>query len=442
MTQIASSVSPRSSIGWANCQPSIVAGILFILLFSGPPRFRERDPSASLRGEIDPVVIFHLAVWALAGMWVFYQMRFYFQANAKPLGLRLPQKLGLGMVAALGMSTLVSVSPPLTAFMVYQMLVSMMFTTVFVERYGVEACLRKLFQASAVLCVVTAMAAIVLPDLVFVTTETGVLRLRGDYLAGTEGIALFCLVLLLGGVQKVPKIIYGLLLGLCCVLLVASLSRTAYLVLFLFFLLVLFKRPRSTPFRRFAYAFGVAGASALVLGYASAISQYRDPESVSTLSDRLGLWTYLSNVTLQKSPLLGLGYYAASRVYGTQYNAGLGTAHSMFFETFLGGGLLAITILIILCVVMSAYVIRVFCQDTSLSFTVTILFLATMMFGFIGATLDSGPAAIVFWSLAASVPILQNRSSTRLRVAPTFKKQFAEVRNGCRTDDWNDWSAF
>jgi hypothetical protein len=100
----------------------------------------------------------------------------------------------------------------------------------------------------------------------------------------------------------------------------------------------------------------------------------------------------------------------------------------MFFETFLGGGLLALTILIVLCVVMSAYVIRVFRQGTTQSFTVTVLFLATMMFGFIGSTLDSGPAAIVFWSLAASAPILQRRDLAWARVAPTFENRFMEVQ--------------
>jgi len=428
MTQVGCGVSPISSAEWKNRHPSTVASILFFLLFSGPPRFRQRDPTASLRGDIDAVVILHVLVWVVAGLWIFFQMRFYFQANAKPLRLGLPQKLGLGMVAALGLSTFVSVSPLLTAFMVYQMLISLMFTTVFVELYGVEACLRKLFQANAALCVATSVVAIVLPNLVFVTTETGALRLRGDYIAGTEGIALFCLLLLLGGGQKVSKIVYGFLLSLSCVLLVASLSRTAYLALFFVFLLVLFKRPRSKPFRRFACTFGGAAALGLAFGLTPALSEYRDPGSVSNLSDRLGLWTYLSHVTLQKSPFLGLGYYSASRVYGPQYNAAMGTAHSMFFETFSGGGFPATSLLVILCVVMTVYAMRVFRQNTELSFTVPILFLVTVMLGFIGATLDAGCVAITFWFLAASMPVLQNRGSAWSRVAPTFKKQLAEVR--------------
>lgn len=427
MTRTAYGASPRSSVGAANPQPSIVASILFFLLFSGPPKFRERDLAASLRGDIDAVVIFHVLVWVAAGLWVFFQMRFYFQTNSKSLGLRLPQKLGLGMVATLGLSTFVSVAPSLTAFMVYQMFISLMFTTVFVELYGVEACLQKLFQSSAILCAAIAAAFFFMPDLVVVTTETKALRLRGDFLGGTEGNALLCLVLLLAGVQKLSKITYGLVLGLSCILLVASLSRTAYLALFSICLLVALKRPDARSFRRFALIFGVAAAVIFALGLATRLNEYRDPESISTLSDRVGLWTYLSGVTVRESPLLGLGYYSASRVYGPRYNPELATAHSMFVETFAGGGLLALTVLVILCLAMSVYAVRVFRQDSTLSFTVTILFLLTIMFGFIGATLDSGSVAITFWSVAASLPILRKRelALSRLRLIP--QTQQAEV---------------
>lgn len=409
-------------------RPSFLASSLFFLLFSGPPKFRERDPTASLRGEIDLVVILHLVVWALAGLWVFYQMRFYCQANSKPLGLRLPQKLGLGLVAVLGASTFVSVAPALTAFKAYQMLVLLLFTTIFVERYGVGAFLTKLFQATAVLCTTIAIAAFAFPDLVMITTETGAARLRGDFIADTATVSLLCLVLLLARAQEISKVTYVLLLGLSCVLLVVSLSRTAYLALFVISTLTLLKRPNSKPFRRFASLYAATVAVFFALDLVSGLDRYRDPQSISTLSDRVGLWTYLSHITLQESPLFGLGYYSASRIYGPQYNVDLGTAHSMFFETFVGGGFPAITILVILCLVMSADATRLFHQDKSLGFTVTILFVATLILGFIGANIDSGPVAITFWSLAASLPVLRNRGSTSARASMTFDNTQIEVR--------------
>ncbi len=428
MTRTAFSASPKSPIEWTKCQPSVVSSILFILLFSGPPRFRERDPSDSLRGNIDAVVILHVLVGVAAGLWVFYQMRFYFQENSKPMGFRLPQKLGLGLVAALALSTFVSAAPLLTAFMVYKMFISLMFTMIFVERYGIEACLKKLFQGSALLCVAILAALLANPDLVVITTETGAFRLRGDYIAGSDGVALLCLVLMLAGVQRISKITYGFLLILCCGLLVASLTRSAYVVLFIIFLLVLLKRPHSKPFRLFACFSGLAIVLAVALDIASGFGQYRDPESISTLSDRVGLWTYLSTVTIQRSPLLGLGYYAASRIYGPQYNADLGTAHSMFFETFAGGGVPAITVLLILCGVMASDAVRVFFYgSTNLSFLVGILFLLTLVSGFMGATVDSGPTAVTFWSLAAMLPSLRRRLVSD-RVQIMFSHSLAEVK--------------
>src|SRR5580704_7705803 len=114
-------------LGGESSRPSFLAGSLFLLLFSGPPRLRERDPVASLRGDIDAVVILHVVVWVAAGLWVFYQMRFYFQDKSKPLKFGLAQCLGLGLIGILGLSSLISVAPFLTIFIVYQMFVSMMF---------------------------------------------------------------------------------------------------------------------------------------------------------------------------------------------------------------------------------------------------------------------------------------------------------------------------
>ena len=392
-------------------KPSLLDGLLFFLLFSGPPRFRERDPVASLRGDIDAVVLLNLFSWIAAGLWCFYQMRFYFQERNKALGIRLPQKLGLCMVVALTPSIFVSPSSSLSAFKVYQILISLLFTTLFIERYGIEAGLQKVFHSSAILCVVVPLAAAVFPDLVFVTTETGAMRLRGDYIAETEVVALICLVLLLAGIQRLSRTMYGLLLVLSCVLLAFSLSRTAYLAVLVISVLVVLTRPHSKAFRRFALVSGLAVAAFFVLNSASNLGQYRNAESVSTLSDRTGLWTYLSDVTLRKSPLLGLGYYAASRVYGPQYNADLGTAHSMFFETLTGGGIPAVSFLLVLCFLMCAYAVRGFHRDSEISLAAASLLILSLMFGSIGATLDSGPIGITFWCLAAILPMLLGRTS-------------------------------
>jgi hypothetical protein len=52
----------------------VLATIVFSPLVGGPPQLRTRDAAASLRRDIDAVVLFQLAVWAVAGMWVTYRL--------------------------------------------------------------------------------------------------------------------------------------------------------------------------------------------------------------------------------------------------------------------------------------------------------------------------------------------------------------------------------
>src|SRR5438477_8053641 len=75
-------------------RPGWAVTLLFVLLFSGPPSFRIRDPEASLVGEIDYVVILRLLVTMAAAIWVLYQWRRRSggAARNRPLKLRLPQK--------------------------------------------------------------------------------------------------------------------------------------------------------------------------------------------------------------------------------------------------------------------------------------------------------------------------------------------------------------
>src|SRR5206468_3958344 len=119
-------------------RPTIVAAVLFLSILSGPPRFRMRDPEASLRGDLDWVVILHAAVWGLAGLWILWQFCKRFQAGRPLLRLRLPQILGLAMILALAASVWRSDAPALTAFKVYQMLVSLLFTRSEERRVGKE----------------------------------------------------------------------------------------------------------------------------------------------------------------------------------------------------------------------------------------------------------------------------------------------------------------
>src|SRR5215469_330884 len=65
-------------------RPTVAAATMFLLTLSGPPRIRIRDAEASLRGDVDWVVILHLAVWGAAGLWVLWQVAKRYQAK-RPL---------------------------------------------------------------------------------------------------------------------------------------------------------------------------------------------------------------------------------------------------------------------------------------------------------------------------------------------------------------------
>jgi O-antigen ligase len=238
--------------------------------------------------------------------------------------------------------------------------------------------------------------------------------LKGDLIAPTGPVSALAIILLLTGVRKIWRVRPLALLSLFLALLVFSLMRTAYLVIIGFFVLVLIKRPNAKSLKQFAC---LASALALAL-YAyqclPSLSQYRQPQDVANLGDRIGLWSYLSNITVTQSPWLGLGYYSASRVYGPQYNPGLGSAHSMFFEILIGGGVLTFALFMALCIMLSVYAAYLLYRNRDrLSFAVATLFFASIIFGSMGDEIDSGPVAMCFWYSASALPLLYERSLKR-----------------------------
>lgn len=388
-------------------RPTVIAAALFLLVLSGPPRFRIRDPEASLRGDVDWVVILHLVVWGLAGLWVMRELGKRFQAKRPLLRLQLPQILGLTMIFGLTASACVSDAPTLTAFKVYQMLVSLLFTQIFVERFGAWTSLKAMLWGNALLCTAIAFCAFFVPHEVWTPSEFNPdpTRLFGDLIAPTGVVSALAIILLLTSVRRIWKVLPLSLLASFVALLLLSLTRTAYIVAFLFFALVLLKRPNIKPLRRFAYFLCLLMLTLYASGQLPSVSHYRDPESVSNLGDRIGLWRHLTTVTLSRSPWLGLGYYSASRIYGPEYNPGLGTAHSVFVEVLVGGGVLSFALLIALCATLSVYAARLLvAKRDRLSFATSSLLLACLLFGAMGEEIDSGPVAVGFWYCAAVLP--------------------------------------
>lgn len=406
--------------------PTFVASALFLLIISGPPKLRIRDPEASLRGDIDWVVLFHLLVWASAGLWVLWQMGKRFNAGRPLLRLHLPQFLGLALIICLCPSVWKSAAPALTVFKIYQMAVCLLFTQIFVEFFGHARSLKMIFWGNALLCGVLAACAFLAPDLVWIASDFNPdpSRLKGDLIAPTGAVSVFAIILLLTGVRRIWRVLPLSMLALFLGLLVFSLMRTAYLVMIIFLFLALIRRPNVKPLRQVAYVACTLTLIFYLYHWLPSLSQYRQPEDVSNLGDRIGLWSYLTKITLTQSPWFGLGYYSASRVYGPQYNPDLGTAHSMFFEVLTGGGVVSFVLLIALTIALSVYTVRLLLlKRDRLSFGASALFIACLLFGAMGDEIDSGPVAICFWYAVAALPLLAGQSL----------KQIPSAAKPCRT---------
>ena len=72
----------------------------------------------------------------------------------------MPQKLGLAMILLLAVSAVLSKAPALSGFKVYQMAVCLLFTQLFVQRFGYASCLKNIFWGTVLLCGTIAVCAI------------------------------------------------------------------------------------------------------------------------------------------------------------------------------------------------------------------------------------------------------------------------------------------
>jgi O-antigen ligase len=180
------------------------------------------------------------------------------------------------------------------------------------------------------------------------------------------------------------------------------------------------------------FTFGVFVMDAMTSATAFLV---KDPESIRTMSDRIPLWQYLTSIVMREAPLTGLGYFAASRVYAPQYNAGLGNAHSVFFEVLLGGGILGAALYLVLCGSLVWFAVRLLALASGRPSAVAaagLLFVALLS----GITqvegTHAGPLGFAFWSTTALLPGLL-REASRARTAaeqrPHARKSSLRLRS-------------
>lgn len=409
-------------------RPTVFVILLFFLLFSGPPSLRLRDPNDSLESVIDPTVVFQVSVWVVAGIWTLYQLRKEFRARSQ-ITLRLPDKLGLLMILFLGLSTFVSEAPLLTAFKVGQMLVSLLFTWLFVYRYGIAKCIDYVFFGSILLCIAIAISVFVAPDLVLFLDE-GNMRLRGDPIAVMGTVGTYSTILLFTKRRQIPSLIFWPLLTLLCTLLAFSLTRHAWFLVLAFLLLYFARRSKGAFVRKLGFSFLAIFPFLFFFYILPALQEYRATDSVSSLTGRTDLWFYLVQVALTQSAWTGLGYYSASRIFGLDFNPGMGTAHSIFVEVLLGGGLLSLIPCLALCFLLTRRAFQFLSKDrTDLEFVCGTLFIVTMIIGLLGGDFACGEIGITFWSLAAAIPAMSLGQSPSQRPCQVAKPPDALARN-------------
>jgi hypothetical protein len=384
--------------------PPTAYKVLFLLLLSGPPKFRLRDASDSLGLTLDWVVVLQITVWIVAGCWLFFDTSQEAGAETLEQPRRSPlEMLCILLVGLLGLSVFFSEAQAFTAFKVYQLGVTIAFILRFTRRFGISETLNNLFLGCGILTLADVAAAVFMPELVFFESEFGTARFRGDLIAQTGSVSIIGLILLLTVKSDLPRnkfFFWAITFG---GVLVFSLMRTSYIILFVFLLLTILRRPAIPLLRK------IATLSLLTLPFVAdslitALNAERKVEDLVTISGRVGLWAHLIDTTLDKGPWFGLGYFAASRIYGPEFNPELGNAHSAFVEIYAGGGLLSVIVFLSIWGVLAWKVSRLYLsRPGKTGFAIVGLFCTALLLNSIGGELQAEPAGFCLWCLVAAV---------------------------------------
>ena len=401
--------------------PSRLDSIVFLLLMSGPPKLRDRDPTASLQGVIDSVVVFHIVLWACGAAWVFFRLYPVLIRRGVLPRLHSVQIVSLLLIAALSLSLWQSPGFMLSAFMLSQFAIMWAFAWVFVDRYGPETYVRHLFVGLCLLTLTLILAVILTPGVVMdavVTNQGTQQRFRGERIAGTGPVAVLALVCCLSSVPKLRQLAFWTWVAIFAVLLATSRMRTAYAAL-LAYLPIGYAFGKGLRVRRLVPLLLLSCFGLIAFDAFSSATDYvvRETNSIETMSDRLPLWTFLTTTVMHEEPLIGLGYYAASRILGPQYNPGLGNAHSVFFEILVGGGLIGAAMYVVLCASLLSYaarLLRVSESQPAESIAIVGLLLVTLVLGLTSSeAANAGPVGFCFWSMTALVPAMYRQAAAK-----------------------------
>jgi len=408
-----------TSVPSTHVEPTWLDSLIFLALMSGPPNLRDRDPYASLRGELDLTALIQIGVWVCGGLWMLARLYPSVLRRGILPAVNPAQALGAVFIVALAASLWDSPAFLLTAYTLGQFAVMLGFLWVFTHRFGTAACLRHLFIGVSVLALATIATLYLAPELVADGTGLGT-RVRGSNIADTGSVAVIGLVFCLSGIPRLRGPMFWGASVLFGVLLAASRTRSAY-VGFAAFLALGVIYGKGLRVRALIVPLAALALSIFLLDVASSTTAYlvRDTESIETMSDRIPLWQYLTSIVMRDAPVTGLGYYAASRVLATEYNPGLGDAHSAFFEVLVGGGVLGAALYLMFCASLIGFAVRllrVASGQPSAVAAAGLLFVALLMGITSQSALHPGPLGFAFWSLTAVLPALSSEVA-RARLA-------------------------
>jgi hypothetical protein len=372
------------------------AGILwcvfFVLLFSGPPKFRIREGGAGVTEALDLALILQVVIFIAAGLFLLVKGRRF--------RLSLTQKIALLLLGTFFLSMFHSDYPAYTVFRSYQALVLFWFSAAFVQEFGVREHTKWMLWAGVLTCLCILACIPLNPEAVLEYSETGFPRLRGAGVASTGEVA----PLLFALSMTYREWFRWLFVTLSGVLAFLSLSRASWLSIVLIMLLISIVRPRVWSLRLSKIAIIGTALFALFANFSGVIERFREPESVVDLTGRPIIWANVAETVWSGSRWLGYGHSAASRELTWDIDPALGSAHSIFMDALAGSGLIGLSVTTVL-----ALVVLCGCWKASRTskmpdtFAICALSMVVIGLGLVAGDVDTGPFAFVYWALPTLV---------------------------------------
>jgi O-antigen ligase len=416
--------------------PTWLDSVLFVMLMSGPPKFRDRDTTASLAGQVDAVVLLHIVVWGCGALWVASALYPSLVRRGAIPPLNRAQVLGGLLIAGLSASLWHSPGFMLTAFTLGQFAIMLSFAWLFAHRFGTSSYLHHLFAGVCVITLMLIAAAVLTPDMVIVAREQ---RFRGERIAPVGAVAAMGLAFCLSNVPRLRSLSFWGMTTLFGILLTTSRMRTAYVGM-VAFLLLGWAFGRGLRVRKLVPVLMALAVALLVMDAVAPTTEYlvRDTKSLSSMSDRVPLWGFLTRAVMRESPVVGFGYFAGSRVLAPQYNPGLGTAHSAFFEFLVGGGLVGAGLYVMLCAALLWYAGQLLATARGRPETLAAVgLLALALVNGIMSTeaTHAGPVGFSFWSMTALLPALYREARVRSLVPAPRRGAYRSLPSPQRSPD-------